>query len=121
MNAGREGHCYLPYEEIYSHVRTALQEAQGGTVTEEEVKDRLRVSLKEQRILIEKSGKKFLGRSLCRGLQRRGLLPAGAGCGVPHRMDALRAADSLREQEPRRRREGPGEGPAFCIGAAAPV
>ena len=45
---------------IYSHVRTALQEAQGGTVTEEEVKDRLRVSLKEQRILIEKSGKKFL-------------------------------------------------------------
>lgn len=60
MNAGREGHCYLPYEEVYSHVRTALQEAQGGTVTEEEVKDRLRVSLKEQRILIEKSGKKFL-------------------------------------------------------------
>lgn len=60
MNAGREGHCYLPYEEIYNHVCTALQEAQGGMVTEEEVKERLRVSLKEHRILIEKSGNKFL-------------------------------------------------------------
>ena len=50
---------------------------------------------------------KGLDEALCGGLQRCGLLPAGAGCGLPHCVDALRPADPLREQEPRRGRKDP--------------
>ena len=37
------------------------------------------------------------GRKVRRGVQRCGLLPAGAGCGLPRCLDALRPADPLRE------------------------
>ena len=72
---------------------------------------------KDQRV--GRSGRS--GRSLCGGLQRCGFLPAGAGCRIPHCVDTLCSADPLREQEPRRRRKRPGEGPALCRRAAAAV